>query len=405
MDKSVGVHPVCARLVRRAGDFRKGWGWFSLLTSLLLVACDEKPAETEEDASTPPASVRFVRLTAAQHQNAGLQLGKVASRRLSRVITVNGVLDVPPQNIVSVSAPLGGFLKTTRLLPGTRVKKGQVIALMEHPDYVQLQQDYLDGKSRLTFATLEYERQKELNREDVNSAKVFQQATADYEVLQNRVNALAEKLALIGLRPEGLTSGQISRTVPLLAPISGYVKEVNVNIGQYVNPPDVLFEIVSTDHMHLALSVFEKDAPAVRAGQRVRFTLPNDPGRERLGDVHIVGKVVGDDRTVPIHVHLHQDDPAFLLGMYVSARIEVGDSTAPALPDAAVVQAEGKDYIFVLGDGPQRQYERVEVRRGRSENGYTAVQLPARLDADRARVVVKGAYTLLAKMLNVEEAE
>lgn len=385
-------------------------GWLGLaLSCSLLFACGGQAIESEETAAAPKteqkasASSDMVQLTGQQYQYAGIQLGKLETRRLGRVVKVNGVLDVPPQNMASVSAPMGGFLKSTRLLPGTRVKKGQVIAMMEHPDYIQLQQDYLDSKSRLELAQLEYDRQKELNRENVNSAKVYQQATADYQVLQHRVKALSEKLLFIGLNPTRLSSEGLSRAIPIYSPINGYVKEVNVNLGRFVNPTDVLFEIINTEHMHLALSVFEKDVSRIREEQRVVFNLPNEPRQERMGRVHLVGKAIGTDKTVMIHVHIDKDDPTLLPGMYVNARIETGDSTALTVPDAAIVSAEGKDYVFVPKGGQPHGFQRVEITKGISENGYTAVRLPANLKPEQTRVVVKGAYSLLAKMLNVEE--
>jgi cobalt-zinc-cadmium efflux system membrane fusion protein len=378
-----------------------------LLSAWFLFSCGQDAAEEEkkDDTEAAPAAGNLVNLTEGQYRNAGIELGKMERRTLSHYLTVNGVLDVPPENLVSISAPMGGFLKSTHLLPGSRVKKGQTIAVIEHPDYIQLQQDYLDSKSRLTFAALEYQRQGELNQEHVNSAKAFQQSTADYQVLQHRVKSLEEKLRLIGLNPAQLRSDRISRSIPIRTPISGYVKTVNVNLGKYVHPSDVLFDIVDTRHMHLALSVFERDIPRVREKQKVLFHLPSEPEKVRIGSVHLVGKALEADKTVMVHVHLNQDDPTLLPGMYVNARIETGDSTAYTLPNGAIVHSEGTYVIFVPVQGPAHTYERVPVTKGGSENGYTAVSLPAEVIPHQTPVVVKGAYALLSKMTNVEEED
>jgi membrane fusion protein, heavy metal efflux system len=380
---------------------------FAVLLWALLISCGQSAREepTAETAEEPAESSSLVQLTSQQQQQAGIELGRIKKRQLSRYLLVNGVLDVPPENLVSISAPMGGFLKSTHMLPGTRVRKGQVIAVIEHPDYIQLQQDYLDSKSRLEYATLEYNRQQELNRENVNSAKVLQQSTTEYQVLQHRVKSLEEKLKLIGLNPRQLNSEAISSAIPIHTPISGYVKAVNVNLGKYVNPADVLFDIVNTEHMHLALSVFERDIPRVQEEQKVLFHLPNEPEKERSGTVHLVGKAIEADKTVMVHVHLNQDDPTLLPGMYVNARIETGDSTAYALPSNAIVNAEGKSYIFIVKNPQDHAYERVEVQPALSEKGFTAIGLPAGVDPARTQVVVKGAFALLAKMMNVEEED
>lgn len=387
---------------------RIGWSFLILvLSSGLLFSCGQSPEENDAESTVFVAATPLnqIQLTAGQNERLGIEVGKIEQRSLSHTIRVNGFLDVPPQNMVSVSSPMGGFLKRTHLLPGTKVKKGQVIAIMEHPDFIQLQQEYLDSKAQLELARLEYERQKELSRENVNSAKVLQQATTAYQMLQNRERSLAEKLSLIGINAARLTPNAISRTISISSPMNGYVKSVHANLGKFVSPSDVLFEIVNTEHMHLALAVFEKDISLVREGQTVRFSLPNQVGEERTGKVHLVGKVVDADKTVPIHVHIDQDDPSLALGMYVNARIEAGDSTANVLPNAALVNEGGKDYIFVRSENEGGQYRQVEVQKGASQKGYTSVRVPDWVKPLSTQVVVKGAHALMGSLASRQEAE
>ncbi len=371
---------------------------------LLSPACNKSTSIETEDEHHEEAK-NSVELTAAQYVVAGIELGKVEQKNLSSLIKVNGVLETPPQSLVSISAVLGGFIKETNLLHGTQVKKGDVVVVMEHPDYVQLQQDYLESKSKLAYLEFEFSRQKGLREKNVSSLKVYQQTTADYKSMKANVNALEEKLALIGINVERLEkSEKISRTITIHSPINGYVSRVNVNIGKYVNPVDVMFEIVNTEHLHVDLTVFEKDIGKIKKGQKIRFTLPNEDDKERLASVYLIGRSISDDRTVKVHGHLDEEDEQFLPGMFVKALIEISNNTVNALPEEAIVQSEGKKYIFVFKgkriekDQEMNDFKIVEIQKGITENNYTEVILPDTFDINSNQIVLKGAYALLSKM-------
>jgi cobalt-zinc-cadmium efflux system membrane fusion protein len=374
------------------------------LGCLLSPACNKSTSIETEDEHHEEAE-NSVELTAAQYEVAGIELGKVEQKNLSSLIKVNGVLDPPPQSLVSISAVLGGFVKKTNLLHGSQVKKGDVVVVMEHPDYVQLQQDYLESKSKLAYLEFEFSRQKGLREKNVSSLKVYQQTTADYKSMKANVNALEEKLALIGVNVEQLEkSEKISRTITIHSPIDGYVSRVNVNIGKYVNPVDVMFEIINTEHLHVELTVFEKDIGKIKKGQKIRFTLPNEDDKERLASVYLIGRSISDDRTVKVHGHLDEEDEQFLPGMFVKALIEISNNTVNALPEETIVQSEGGNYIYVFegkrmeNNQEMNDFKMVEIQKGITENNYTEVILPDTFDVNSNQIVLKGAYSLLSKM-------
>ena len=347
----------------------------------------------------------IVELTATQYKMAEIELGKIEQKTLSNVLKVNGVMDVPPQNLVSVSAPLGGFVHSTELLQGMKIKKGQVIAVMEHPDYVQLQQDYIDKKSNLEYLTLEFKRQEELNKENVNSAKVFQQAKSDLMSMKAQVKGLEEKLAIIGINTNNFTENDISRKVKIHSPINGYVSMVNVNIGKYVSPSEVMFEIIDTEHLHAELTVYEKDAVKLKIGQNVRFTLPNENNKERLAEVYLIGRKIDTDRSVRVHAHLNDEDVELLPGMYINAFVELNENKVNAVPESAVVMFDGKHFVYQLKEkhGEEYHFEMLEVQRGVTENGFSEITFIKKIDFSKLQLVTKGAFSLLTKMKNVEE--
>jgi membrane fusion protein, heavy metal efflux system len=380
----------------------------------LLAGCGAKEAATDkESANAAPvgeageqaAPDRVTRPTAEQ-QVGGVRLGTLTQRPMSGGLKVNGVLDVPPENLVSVSAPLGGFVDRTDLLQGSRVRAGQVLAVIRNPDFVQLQQDYQEARSQLKYARAEYERQGELYRQEVAPQKNYQRAQAEYEALQVKTNAQAARLRLAGL-PIG---GTIVSTATLRAPRSGFVKAVNVSIGQSVTPTDVLFEIVNPQHLHVELTVFEKDIPQVKEQQLVRFSLGNDSvSRERTAHVYLISKTISDERTVRVHAHLDREDEQLLPGTFVRAVIETNRVTVPTLPEKAVVQYGAQAFVFVTADSAAKAgtaaYRMVPVTRGVSEDGYTEIHLPAAEQGKPLRFVTEGAYALLGKLKNAEEEE
>ena len=190
-----------------------------------------EPAAKTEQTETHAHAEETVELTEAQARTIGLQTAGVQNRSLSGVIKANGMLDVPPQQMVSVSTPYGGILRNTQLLEGYWVKKGQVIAEMEHPDYIQLQQDSLEAKAQFAFLEQELARQQELSRENVTARKTLQKTEAEHKALKVRIEGLRQKLILMNISVAQLEKGAILRAIPVVAPISGYVTRVNANIG------------------------------------------------------------------------------------------------------------------------------------------------------------------------------
>ncbi len=383
-----------------------------LLIGVLGVSCGNKSTEkVKTEAVNNDKAATTVAFSQAQFDRSDIKYGKVEMKNISATISVNGVLDVPPQNMVSVSAIMGGFIKTTALLQGMKVKKGDVVATIQNPDFIKIQSQYLEYKQKLKFLELDYKRQEELSKENVTASKTFQQATADYNSLLVTVAALEEQLNMLNINPSGLSQNSISSIVNIYAPISGYVTVVNVNIGKYVNPQDVICEIVDTDHLHAELTVFEKDISKIKKGQRIRFVLVNENDNERTASVYLVNHQISPERTVRVHAHLDKEDASLIPNMYLKALIEISDNKYTALPDKAIVSAGSSHYIFIKsnaktasGKDQEQMYEfhAIEIQKGIAQNGYTEVVLPDGFDIS-SEVVINGAYDLLSKMNNSEE--
>lgn len=373
-----------------------------LCLSLVIVALMGCSKKSEEGiVSDPIATVaNEVTVTDEQFKSLGIVIGKPEQRSVSDQINANGMLDVPPQNLVTISAPLGGFVKKTELLQGMKVSKGQTIVVMEHPDYIQLQEDYLTTKGQLEFLELEYKRQEELAKENVNAAKALQQAKSNYFGAKARMQGLKAKLILSNINPAEIENGEIKSTISIPAPISGFVSQVNVNIGMHVSPTDIMFRIVDTDHLHAEAQVFEKDIPQLKIGQRVFVRLSNET-QEREAKVFLIGKEITPERTVRVHCHLEKKDDSLIPGLFFSARIETNNKLVTTLPSEAVVAFENKNYVFVQSEQKPYKYKMMAIDIGETEKGFTEVMIPETIKS--AKIVLKGSYYLLGILKNTEE--
>lgn len=402
----------------------------SLLLAILLIGCSDKKEEENQEAATsktPEHSADVVEFSPDQFKAVALQLGNVTNTNLSDYIKASGSIQVPPQQMISITSPYGGIIKSTSILEGKFIAKGEVVASIENPEFIQLQQDYLESSSQLSFLKQDLSRQEQLVKENIAAGKSLQRATSEYNAIAARVEGLKAKLRLININPDKVGSGRLLSKVNIYSPQGGYVTRVSANIGKYIGPNEVVAEIANTDNMLVSVNVFEKDIPRLNVGQKIRFQATGDTV-ERQAAITLIGKDIHENRTVEIQGRITTPSQKLLPGMFVNVILEIGTALTPALPKDAVVQAGGKNYIFVLEeskgehkignkvetattqgdieseDNAHYAFRRIEVGIGVTENGYTAVILPEKFDFQR-KVVVKGAYDLLSKMNNSAEEE
>ncbi len=373
----------------------------SLIMLLVIIcgACNKK-----QEAETKAAIVsneNRVRLTDAQIKNAGIVTGKIEEKSISSILKVNGSIDVPPQNMVSISIPLGGFLKSTNLLPGMHISKGEVIAVMEDQQYISIQQEYLTSKAKLVYAEAEVKRQEELNKSKATSDKVYQQAQAEFITQKILVKSLSEKLKLISINPLTLTENSLSRSISLKSPIEGYVSKVNANIGKYANPSDILFELVNPSDIHLALNIFEKDISKLFIGQNLVAYTNSNPEKKYPCKLILIGRDLTQDRSIEVHCHFKKYDKSLVPGMFMNAEIEVQNNQVYALPSEAIVNFENQQYIFIAKGSSE--FEMHEIKTGSTENGFTEIIFENAKSLSAERVIIKGAYSLLMKMKNTSD--
>jgi cobalt-zinc-cadmium efflux system membrane fusion protein len=373
---------------------------YILFSIVFFVACKSSSTNTEQKNDQAFADTVVV-LSDTQYRNAGIQIVQPVQKLMHKTVTINGVVDVPPQSMVSVSMPLGGYLKSTHLLPGTSVHKGEVIALMEDQSYVQLQQDYLVAKAKLAYLETDLQRQKELSEQDATSKKAYQQTSSEYNVQLATLKGIAEKLKMININPEQLSSQNISKTVPILSPINGYVTKVNINIGRYVNPSDVIFELVNPNDIHAAMTVFEHDIDLFQKGISGKVFLSSDTSKKYDVEVILVTKNINDNRTGLLHCHFEQSNHQLLPGMFLTGVFNVTSHNAVVVPESAVVRYNGAEYVFVQQQ--KQTYVLVPIKTGISENGYVELMPNNNINWLNVQLAGGNAYALMGKLKNKME--
>jgi membrane fusion protein, heavy metal efflux system len=367
-----------------------------LILANLLSNCGTKKIKTAD--KEPITNTQSNALPFEKAKNIEITMSYIIKKSIAKTIKLNGRIDVPPQNLVSVSVPLGGYLKTTKLLPGMHINKGDVIATIEDQQYVQLQQDYLLTKSKLLLAEQDFARQNELNQSKASSDKIMQIAQYELNVQRIMLKALAEKLKIINLNPTTISAENITRTINIYSKIHGFVSKINVNIGKYVNPTDVLFELIDPLDIHLNVKVFEKDIANIQIGQNIMAYNNVDPTKKYACKVILISQDISPEGVAEVHCHFENYQKNLFPGMYMNAELTLNSEETFAINEDAVVNYEGKNYLFV---SQSKGYEMVEVKIGAKENDLIEIQNYP-IFANK-KIVIKGAYTLLMALKNKDE--
>ena len=384
-------------------------------------ATEKAEAPHEEEAPT------IATLTEEQIKTVGIQLGVVEQKELTATIRANGLLKVPNNNKANATSLYGGVIKTLNVQIGDYVKKGQVIATIANPQFIQLQEEYLSTASRITFAEQELSRQKELFEGNAGAKKNLQSATAELNSLRTRRASLQQQIQLMGINPGSVSNGNLKSASVVISPLNGTVSNVSAKIGSYVDVSSPVIEIVDNSSLHLDLNVFEKDLPMLKVGQTIHFRITNNAVEDYNAKIFAIGSSFeNESKTIAAHAVVQGSKTGLIDGMNVTAIVSLNNVTTSAVPNDAIVNADGKYYIFVQTnkkaeehheegeeegshkegeekehkeDKSSKNFEKVEVLKGVSDMGYTAVTFVNEIPAD-AKIVIKGAFFVNAKLSN-----
>lgn len=389
----------------------------------------------EEEGHDDHENPNTASLTAAQIKSIGVEMGGIEEKELTAALKANGTLKVPNQNRATVNTLYGGVIQTIRVQPGDAVKKGQVIATLANPEFMRSQEEYVSINDRIALAEIEFNRQKELSAGNAGALRNFQTAEMELKTLRTRRNTLTQQIQLMGINPAQLSSGKLISSLSVKSPISGVVSNVTAQIGSFVDLTTPIAEIVDNSQLHLDLYVFEKDLPKLRNNQIIHFTLTNAPGKEYDARIFSLGSSFeGESKAVSVHAKVMGNKSGLIDGMNITAAVSLEKATVSAVPTEAIVNHQGQDYIFIATDphgenehpdeghshkegdhehgdahdhkeakktteGKDITFEKIPVAKGTTDVGYTEIT-PLKAIPQHAKVVVKGAFFVLAKMNN-----
>lgn len=372
-----------------------------LYATIVFVGCGVKPSSEAVNKELTSDSSNIVLLTKEQAALAQLKLEPIQIGKMKGVVQLNGVVDVPPTGIASVSIPMGGYVQDINLIPGTYVKKGQVLATVKDPGYVQLQEQYLSTKAKMIYMQQDMDRQKALLTQEAVSKKTYQQLQSEFNSIAIQLKALSEQLKLINIQPETLTTDKMSSLVQLTAPISGYVTKVNINRGKYVTPADILLEIMNPNDIHAAITIYEQDIAGFKVGMKGTVALTQDPSKKYPVTILAVSQNINEDKTGLLHCHFDQVPKNLLPGMFITASLAVENRETVLIPAEAVQRFQGKDYIFI--EKKLNEFEAFEILINQRNNEFVSIQNIEAKNWVGKNIVAKNAFSLLGKWMNKAE--
>ncbi|WP_055436324.1 efflux RND transporter periplasmic adaptor subunit [Lacinutrix algicola] len=368
---------------------------YIILFSILLVACGNSE---KKDTNIPETDTHNdeITITKAQFKGEKMAFGTLEEYAFNQIVKVNGMIDVPPHNKSSVTTFIGGYITKTPLLIGDKVKKGQLLVTLENTEFVEIQQNYLEVSEQLSYLKSEFNRQKTLFNEKITSEKNYLKAQSTYKSNLAHYNGLRKKLQMLNINPSSVEQGRISSSINLYAPINGSVTKVNVSNGTYVSPSDVILEIVDIDHIHLELSVFEKDIMKIKKDQKIQFKIPEASDKTYDAEVHLVGTTIDEQtRRVKVHGHVENDKDNFIVGMFVDADIIIDSVKSLGLPTEAVIEVGDDYYVLILEEQDDAEFhlEKIKLELGKQAETNVEILNPAALK--NKQIVVKGTSMLL----------
>lgn len=391
----------------------------SIMAILLLMACNNKPDSESGHSDEQTAELSdgeetvhkeeegVVEITQAQAETVGLEMKPLEQKNLGNTIKVTGQLELFPQDRANISPFVGGNVRSINVIEGDKVNKGQVLAYLEHPDIITMQQEFQEKNDELVFLEQDFERKKILHEKGVSSGKEFQLAQSKFRSTTSSVNGLRSKLKLLGINTSKVLEGQIYSAVPITSPISGFVDEVMVSLGDYVAPQTKMFTVSDNTEIHADFKVYEKDIHKVKEGQEIYFTVASKPDELLKAKIHAIGKTFETDpKALHVHADVHNEDKELLPGMYVEGRIAQDEKMVYAVPEEAIIKEGEQSFIFILDEDGEKEknkmkFKMIPISTGITDLGFVEINLPADMPKG-IKVVTKGAYTLSSEMVKGE---
>ena len=365
----------------------------------LLASCSKNDSSDGGiEVSEAPEQTTEIELTEEQFKTMKMEWGPVHTGDFSQEIQVQGTVQIPVEGMREITTYFGGYIQDLKLIEGQEVRKGEVLFTLENPDFLRLQQDFLEINSQLAYLKAEWERQKTLAQEQISAQKNFLKAAADYDAASAKAQSLKKQLAMLGINADGLTPATMRSKISIPSPISGFVEEVLAVPGQFLPPAAKALTLMSKEHIHVELVLFEKDASKVHIGQVVEFTSPDSPDEVLKAKIKVVGKSINAQRQINVHADLldEKEEAKLTPGMFLQARIQLDPQRSLAVPEESIIEVGEDHYILVQKSKSAGAFtlQKIKVTPGAKGKHYRAISTESALDSTVV-VLIKGGFNLL----------
>jgi cobalt-zinc-cadmium efflux system membrane fusion protein len=383
---------------------------FLICSTFLFWSCEKDATHdhAEEVAANeqPKTEETHTVFTDEQMKKLDIEISKTYQKSISKVIEATGTIHLPPQNRALVGSVLGGKIKQILIHEGDYVKKGQVIAILENPEAIKMQQEYFTVSARLVMLESDLERQKSLQSQDATTQKIVQQAQAELDMAKAQKAGLKAQLNLINLSTNSSSTSSISSTFSVLAPISGMTHNIVGQLGEFVDANKSIVEILNEDHLHIEILVYEKDIEAIKEGQKVNFIPYNSPNSKPVeAIVYSISNTIDPiTKTVSLHAEIKQKMATILRdGTLGKIMIESEGTNQATLPKDALIQEGNQFFVFIQKDKTEKgiEFDKLEIEvyaQNEKEFQFSIKNNSIQKPISELLFVSKGAYYLNASL-------
>lgn len=369
----------------------KSYLLFYLLPLILLVAsCGKKSSQPEETKD------ELIKITKAQFAADSMVLGEILKGMpFEETVMCKGYIVPSAYGIAKISLPVPGLIQKIYCNAGQPVAKGQALFEVSGNEFLDLQKDFSESASVLKRAKSDYDRIKALYQDKIGAEKDFIMAETDYKAAQARYTALKLKLQALGISADETESGHLVSSYVMRAPISGNITRFNLTLGQYADSQTTLIEIVDNNALQLSLSVFTKDVPRLKPGQKIKFGLTDECKNECTATLSRIGTSVDPGtRAIECYALFDGCKPVERINnAFVDARIVTNTYSANALPTDALAKMENDYYFLVLQkeDTDNYYFRKIKAHPGKHSGNLVEILN----DLPKARILTHGFYNII----------
>ena len=244
---------------------------WNIIISLFFVSCQNNTMIEEEAQDETTAFDEWIIIEKQAFEAEHMKLEKMKAQNFSKTYQTTGKIITNYQSSAMVNTSIPGKINDVKVVLNQNVKKGQVLCTVESNEFIELQKNYLVALAQLKPVKSNYLRQKQLFEENISSEKAFLEAESEYEILLAEVDASRAQLENMQLSKELLNGGNIQNYFNIYAPIEGQIQQINAQIGEYIEPQNVLMHIVNGKNALLEFVIYADFATNIEIGQHLHF--------------------------------------------------------------------------------------------------------------------------------------